>query len=54
MSYNDSPKLTEDQDLEIPYLENNPTIFDLQEVVRLIELEKILKDSQIYQLNEVY
>lgn len=43
--------LMEDQDLDIPYLDNNSTIFDFQEIV--YELEKRLNEAQIIQLKEI-
>lgn len=44
------PLLTSENDLDIPYLENEPTVFDFQEVIRTNELEKRLESFQITQL----
>ena len=34
------------QDLEIPYLENNSTVYDFQDIIRDSNLDKVLKSAQ--------
>ena len=41
------------QDLEIPYLEYNSTVYDFQDIIRDSNLDKVLKSAQIDQLREL-
>ncbi|GFX50662.1 CCHC-type domain-containing protein [Trichonephila clavipes] len=42
-----------DQELEIPYLENNSLVYDLEDVIQAIELNKHLHDKQMDRLREL-
>lgn len=51
LDFEDIPKLTEEQGLDIPYLENDPTIFDFEEIVcdsekQITQLHETLNRSQ--------
>ncbi|GFX52120.1 retrovirus-related Pol polyprotein from transposon 17.6 [Trichonephila clavipes] len=42
-----------DQELEIPYLENNSLVYDFEDVIQASELNKYLHDKQMYRSREL-